>query len=181
MLRALEDRRVTEPCVARQKSVNPIVLNRRIRSRPAEQSYLARFVAGLLQHLSRGGLARSLAFVDHAARYLKRDFVCAVPVLFDHDDFIARRQRDDVDPIRRFDAIEIMLAVIARTHRPVAPDFEDAAIGQRLGANTSPAGSLRAEPRMIEGVHASFFVKHAQASITSTRGVISVLAMSAGQ
>jgi hypothetical protein len=34
---------------------------------------------------------------------------------------------------------------------------------------------------MIEGLRASFFVKPAQASITSTRGVISVFWMSAGQ
>src|SRR3712207_7288217 len=95
-------------------------------------------VARLLEQLARGRLARPLARVDHPAGYLKRDRLRPVPVLLDEYDLVLLRQGDDVDPVRGLYDVEVVLATAARVGRVVAPDLEDAAVRDPLGAPAPP-------------------------------------------
>src|SRR5687768_16708350 len=153
--------------VAREERVDPVVLYRRVRPRAAERDELARLVTRLLKQLARRSLRRPLARVNHPARNLQRYLLRAVPVkLYEHD-LALFRQRDDVDPVGRLDDVEVVDACAARVCAQIAPDLEDAAVRDLLRALAPPS-----EPRVVAA---------AQTSVTSTRGSISVLGMSAGQ
>jgi hypothetical protein len=114
-------------------------MNRRIGANLSQVDYFTRrSVARLFQHLTRGGSLRRLASINHPARNFERHFFRAVPVLFDHHNFIVRRQRNDVDPIGRFEDEEIVLAPLVRADAHIAPHLKDATVGDDLGASTTP-------------------------------------------
>jgi len=172
VLCSVEDGRLMEVYVAREKGVNPVVLNRRVGSCAAEQQQLRiRFITRLFEQLARGGTAVVLAVVNHATRNFQRHLAGAVPVLFDHHYFVVRRQRHDVDPVGRFDHIEIVFAPAAWIDAQITPHLKHATVGDLLALNATPRG----------GTQRRLLIFHAHTCSTSTRGTISLFGISAGQ
>src|ERR1043166_1064345 len=138
LLRPAEHRLAPELDAAREERVNPVLLNRGVGPSLAEEEKLCGRVAGLFEQLAGGGLARRRPGVTHPAGNFERALPAAVPVLLDEHDLAARRDGHDVDPVRRFDDVEVVRAPVARVCAYVAPHLEDAGVGDVLGAFAPP-------------------------------------------
>src|SRR5207253_6697802 len=130
--------------------------------------------ARLFQKLARRRCRGILAGINHPARNLQRHFVCAVTVLLNHDDFIAGRERYDVDPVDSFYTVEVVRASVARIYSPVAPDLKHTTIGNPLRFYATPL-KLFSTVIALQGCSLfafNVYIFVAQTSVTSTCGVI---------
>src|SRR5947209_1294448 len=100
--------------------MNPVVLNRGVRSCPSQTYNFACPVTRLLEHLALCRLKWRLIAIHHPAGYFERHLFNSMPVLLDHYNLFAWGERNDVDPVGRFDAIEIVLASRSGVNAPIA-------------------------------------------------------------
>ena len=91
VFRASERRFFDKLNVAREKAVQPVVLNGRIRTCLSQSLNVMCLIPCFLEQLAPGGFDCRLAFVNHAARNLQSHLVCAMAVLLNHHTLVISR------------------------------------------------------------------------------------------
>src|SRR5205085_10698297 len=90
LLRAVKNRLALEMSVARKESVNPVVLNRRVRPNLSELDNTGCPVSSLLEHFTRRSFLRSFVSVNHSAGNFQRHLFNPMPVLLNHHGLFIR-------------------------------------------------------------------------------------------
>ena len=123
--------------VDRVEGVQPIREQRGIRIHDAERQRGARAIARLLETLAQRRRRRILARIDQAARNLERDALRAVAVLPHEHGLAVGRDRQDLRPVDRSNAMKRARLAVDRRRRDRALDREDAAVRDASRASSS--------------------------------------------